>query len=126
MGQWFEQWNDRVKETSTTTGTGAITLAGAVTGYQTFANAFTNPTVVRYTIEGVDANGVPTGDWEVGVGTFTTTLSRDTIEKSSNANAVVNLSAGTKYVFCTIPQALVNTLDTHGQVLASAVGYALP
>lgn len=97
---------DRVLETSTTTGTGAITLAGAVTGYRTFTSIFADQDQVFYGLEAVDGSGVPTGDWEVGTGTFTasgTTLSRDVILASSNAGAVVTLSAGTKRVFCSSP-----------------------
>lgn len=93
---------DRVKETSTTTGTGTLTLAGAVTGFTTFA-AVGNGNTCTYAIIAVDANGVPTGEWETGIGTYTssgTTLSRGVI-KSSNANALVSFSAGTKHVICT-------------------------
>lgn len=96
---------NRVWETSTTTGTGTLTLAGAKTGYQSFA-AVGNGNTCFYTIEAVDGSGVPTGDWEVGLGTYTsagTTLARTTIYKSSNANAAVNLLAGTKNVFIAFP-----------------------
>lgn len=97
---------DRVLETTTTTGTGAITLAGAITGYRTFTSVFADQDQVFYGLEAVDAGGVPTGDWEVGSGTFTasgTTISRDVILASSNAGAVVTLAAGTKRVFCDAP-----------------------
>lgn len=89
--------SDRVKETTSTTGTGAITLAGAVTGFAAFSSAFSSGTEVYYAIVGT------TTEWEVGVGTFTTTLSRDRVIKSSNANALVNFAAGVKDVFSTIP-----------------------
>lgn len=91
---------DRVRETTTTTGTGSVTLAGAVTGFQTFA-AIGNGNVTYYTIAGQG-----TSEWEVGIGTYTasgTTLSRDTVLASSNAGALVNFSAGTKDVFCDYP-----------------------
>ena len=91
---------DRVNETSTTTGTGTFTLAGAVTGFQTFA-AIGNGNTTYYTI--VLQGG---SEWEVGLGTYTssgTTLSRDTILSSSNSNNAVNFSAGTKNVFCDYP-----------------------
>lgn len=94
--------SDRIKETSTTTGTGTLTLAGAVTGFTTFA-AVGNGNTCTYAIIAVDANGVPTGEWETGIGTYTssgTTLSRGVI-KSSNSNNLVNFSAGTKHVICT-------------------------
>jgi hypothetical protein len=91
---------DRVNETSTTTGTGTFTLAGAVTGFQTFA-AIGDGNTTYYTI--VLQGGT---EWEVGLGTYTssgTTLSRDTILSSSNSNNAVNFSAGTKNVFCDYP-----------------------
>jgi hypothetical protein len=89
---------DRVKETTTTTGTGTITLAGAVSGFQAFS-VIGNGNTTYYTIAGGS-------EWEVGVGTYTssgTTLSRDFILESSNAGSAVNFSAGTKDVFVTYP-----------------------
>lgn len=93
---------DRVMETATTTGTGDITLAGAVTGYRTFTSAVSLNVLFDYCIEAVDANGVPTGDWEVGEGYLsgTTTLVRG-VKASSNADALVSFAAGTKRVFLT-------------------------
>ena len=91
---------DRVRETSVTQGTGTFTLAGAVTGYQSFT-AIGNGNTTYYTIYLQASN-----EWEVGIGTYTasgTTLSRDTILASSNGGAVVNFSAGTKDVFVTYP-----------------------
>lgn len=98
---------DRVKETSTTTGTGDLTLAGAVTGFQTFDAPLASSDTTYYAIEAVDGNGIPTGEWEVGLGTFTSpaTLARTTVIASSNSGAAVNLSAGTKNVFMTGPAA---------------------
>lgn len=89
---------DRVKETTTTAGTGTITLAGAVTGFQSFA-VIGNGNTTFYTIAGG-------AEWEVGIGTYTssgTTLSRDTVLSSSNSGSKVNFSAGTKDVFVTYP-----------------------
>jgi hypothetical protein len=89
---------DRVKETTTTAGTGTITLAGAVTGFQSFA-AIGDGNTTFYTIAGG-------AEWEVGIGTYTssgTTLSRDTVLSSSNSGSKVNFSAGTKDVFVTYP-----------------------
>lgn len=94
----------RVKETSTTTGTGNITLAGAVVGYQSFDDAFAVTTdYFHYCIEAVDGNGIPTGQWEEGIGhlSASTTLVRDTLLSSSTGSAV-SFSAGTKNVFCTV------------------------
>jgi len=91
---------DRVRETTTTTGTGTISLGGAVTDYQSFA-AIGTGNVTYYTIAGTGTN-----EWEVGIGTYTsagTTLSRTTVLASSNAGALVNFSAGTKDVFCDYP-----------------------
>lgn len=89
---------DRVQETTTTTGTGTITLAGAVSGFQSFA-AIGDANTTYYTIQGGS-------QWEVGIGTYTssgTTLSRDTVLESSNSGSLVNFSAGTKNVFVTYP-----------------------
>ena len=91
---------DRVQETTTTTGTGTVTLAGAATGYQSFA-AIGNGNSTYYTIAGQTGS-----EWEVGIGTYTssgTTLSRDTVLSSSNSGSLVNFSSGTKNVFCDYP-----------------------
>lgn len=91
---------DRVKETSTTTGTGTFTLAGAVDGFQTFA-AIGDGNTTFYTIALQGGT-----EWEVGIGTYTssgTTLARDTILSSSNSGSAVDFSAGTKDVFVTYP-----------------------
>jgi hypothetical protein len=92
---------DRVNETSTTTGTGTFTLAGAVTGFQTFS-AIGNGNTTYYAI--VLQGG---SEWEVGLGTYTssgTTLSRDTVLASSAGGTTkVTFSAGTKNVFCNYP-----------------------
>ena len=94
--------NDRVKETSTTTGTGTFNLAGAETGYESFVSGVGTGNTTYYAIELNAAN-----EWEVGIGTVTSgspdTLSRDTIISSSNSDAAVTFSAGTKNVFCTLP-----------------------
>jgi hypothetical protein len=108
---------DRVKETTTTTGTGTVTLAGAATGFQTFA-AVGNGNSTYYTIE----DGT---NWEVGIGTYTssgTTLSRTTVISSSNAGSLVNFSAGTKNVFVTYPASLA-VPEGKAIVLAMVFGY---
>ena len=89
---------DRVQETTTTAGSGTITLAGAKPGYQSFA-AIGDGNTTYYTIAGLT-------EWEVGIGTYTssgTTLSRDTVLASSASGAKVTFSAGTKDVFCDYP-----------------------
>lgn len=91
---------DRVQETTTSTGTGTITLAGAATGFQSFA-VIGNGNTTTYTI--ADATG---SNWEVGIGTYTssgTTLSRNIVLSSSNSGSLVNFGAGTKNVFVTLP-----------------------
>jgi hypothetical protein len=91
--------NDRVKETSTTTGTGSFTLDGAVTGFETFSSAIGNTNTTYYAISLQGG-----AEFEVGLGTVSAgALSRDTILSSSNSDALVNFSAGTKDVFCTLP-----------------------
>lgn len=93
---------DRVLESSTSTGTGTYTLAGAVTGFQSFA-IVGNGNTVQYSAWEVDASGNPSGGWENGLGTYTasgTTLARTTIYTSSNSNAAVSWSAGTRYIAC--------------------------
>jgi hypothetical protein len=88
---------DRVRETSTTTGTGTLTLDGAVSGFQTFSTAIGNTNTCYYTI-------TLGADWEVGLGTVAAgTLARTTILKSSNAGSAVNFGAGIKDVFATYP-----------------------
>ena len=91
---------DRVLETSTSTGTGDFTLGGAVSGFNTFASKCTVGDRVPYAIEAVDANGVPTGANETGIGTYSAanTLTRTTVLSSSNAGALVSFAAGIKRV----------------------------
>jgi hypothetical protein len=95
--------NDRVKETSTTTGTGTLDLAGAENGFETFVAGVGTGNTTYYAISQDDSPY----SWEVGVGTVTSgspdTLSRDTIISSSNSDTVVNFGAGEKNVFCTLP-----------------------
>lgn len=90
---------DRVKETTTTTGTGNITLAGAVSQFRAFSSVMANNDTTTYAIVGQTGT-----EWEVGFGTWQTggTLVRTTVYASSNAGAAVNFSAGTKDVFMTI------------------------
>jgi len=91
---------DRVQETSTTTGTGALTLLGAVTGHRAASAVCANGDTFTYYAEAIDANERPTGAWETGLGTWGTgnILTRTTIYASSNANAAVSWAAGTKRI----------------------------
>lgn len=96
---------DRVQETTTTVGTGAVTLAGAVAGYQAFEDVCTDGDEVFYCI----AHRTP-GQWEVGIGTFTAgVLSRDTM-LSSSTGSIVAFAAGTKDVFLTQPADRISAL----------------
>jgi len=91
---------DRVRQLTTTTGTGTITLSGSLLGFQEFS-VIGDGNTTYYTI--VDST---TGDWEVGVGVYTasgTTLSRLVVLDSSNSGSLVSFGAGTKDVFCTYP-----------------------
>lgn len=90
---------DRVRESSSTTGTGPITLAGAPAGYRSFSSVMSNGDTTWYALV------LPGGAWETGVGTWVTgnTLQRTTVLRSSNANALVNFGAGTKDVFIALP-----------------------
>lgn len=95
----------RVQETSTTPGTGTYTLGGSVAGFQTFAIVGDGGTCPYYAFS-VDGGGVPDGDWEEGIGTYTvagTTLARTSIVRSSNANAAVNWAAGTRRIILSEP-----------------------
>ena len=94
--------NDRVKQTTTTTGTGTIDLSGTETGFETFVAGIGDGVQTYYAIV---HDG--TTDFEVGTGTVTDagtdTLSRQSVISSSNSDALVNFGAGTKTVFCTLP-----------------------
>jgi len=107
--------NDRVKETSATTGTGTLNLAGAVQDFEGFVAGIGNSNTTYYAIVNTG-----TGEFEVGLGTVTDatpdTLSRDTIISSSNSDAAVNFSAGTKDVFCTLPASKAVVEDASNNV----------
>ena len=108
---------DRVRESSTTTGTGTVTLNGAYTGYRSFSSAISDGDTVYYVIHNTESGFE--NEFEVGLGTFTlsgTTLSRDTVYTSSNSDALVNFSAGTKEVFITYSAEGAVYQDTSGDV----------
>jgi len=111
--------NDRVRETSTTTGSGAFTLAGAVTGYESFSTGIgTNDTY--YAIHLQDGS-----EWEVGIGAVSgSTLTRSSVISSSNADSPVVFSAGTKDVFCTMPASKVAYVDNN-DITINAAGTGL-
>ena len=110
--------NDRVKETTTTTGTGTLTLGGAVTGFETFASGVGNSNTTYYAVT------LPgTAEFEVGLGTLnsdSSTLARTTVISSSNSDNAVNFSAGTKTIFCTIPASKSVFLDASGNTTLGA------
>ena len=110
--------NDRVKETTTTTGTGTLTLGGAVTGFETFAAGIGNSNTTYYAVT------LPgTAEFEVGLGTLSgdsSTIARTTIISSSNSDSAVNFSAGTKTIFCTIPASKSVFLDANGNATLGA------
>ena len=110
--------NERVKETTTTTGTGALSLGGAPTGFETFAAGIGNSNTTYYAIFHSTAD-----EFEVGLGTLdgdSSDLTRTTVYASSNSDSAVNFSAGTKTVFCTMPAARSVFLDADGDVTLGA------
>jgi len=105
--------NDRVRETTTTTGTGAVALGGAVSGFETFAAGIGNSNTVYYAIVHRTA-----AEFEVGLGTLdgdSSDLTRTTVISSSNSDSAVNFASGTKDVFCTLPasKAVFEDADSH-------------
>ena len=110
--------NDRVKETTTTTGTGTLTLGGAVTGFETFAAGVGNSNTTYYAVT------LPgSSEFEVGLGTLSgdsSTIARTTVISSSNSDNAVNFSAGTKTIFCTIPASKSVFLDASGNATLGA------
>jgi len=115
--------NDRVKVTSTTTGTGAFALGAAQTGFEDFT-AIGNSNTTYYTIFNQG-----TTEWEVGLGTLdgsSANLTRTTILTSSNSDSVVTFTGGTKDVFCTLPASKAVYLDSTGApVGAASDGFAV-
>ena len=117
--------NDRVKESSTTTGTGTFDLAGVVSGFEGFVAGIGTTNTTYYTIFNQG-----TTEWEVGLGTVTDaatdTLSRDTIISSSNSDAAVSFTSGTKDVFCTLPASKAVYLNASGDTInAAGQGFAI-
>ena len=107
--------SDRVKETTTTSGTGTYTLGGAITGFETFTANLSDGDTTYYAC-------TDNTDFEVGLGTFTasgTTLARTTILASSNSGSAVDWAAGTRTIFCTLPAAKAVFLDASGNTTIS-------
>jgi hypothetical protein len=106
---------NRVKESSTTTGSGTITLGGATGAYQTFSNALSNGDTTYYTVVNGD-------NWEVGIGTYSSnTLTRDAVLSSSNSNNKINLG-GSSSVFIAYPSEKSVYKDQNNQVIAGSSG----
>jgi len=112
---------DRVKETTSTTGTGNLSLSGAVAQFQTFNSAFGTNVYFYYCI--TDGNGT---SWEVGRGYLSgsTTLVRAYVQVSTNSNSAISLSSNTHTVFSTIAADLIE--DLNGKIIAIATGMNLP
>ena len=107
--------SDRVKESTSTTGTGTYTLGGASTGFESFASIGNSNTTYYCCTDGTD--------FEVGIGTYTasgTTLARTTILQSSNSDNEVNWSTGTREIFCTLPAEKSVVKDACGHVNLAA------
>ena len=105
---------DRVKETCSAPGTGAVSLLGAATGYQAFSAAIGNANTTYYTIQ--DQTGP---NWEVGLGTYSSsgnTLARTTVLASSNSGSLVDFSSGTQDVWCDYPAGKAVYTDASGSI----------
>ena len=113
---------DRVQETSTTSGTGTLTLSGAVVGFQTFSTAIGNGNTTFYTIYDPTVY-----DWEVGIGTVGAgTLARTTVlSNSAGTTSPISFAANAKFVFCTYPAEKSINYDANGvATIGEVLGYA--
>jgi len=120
---------DRVLESTPVAGTGDANLGGAVTGYQPFST-IGNGNTTYYTIVAIDDQGAPTGDWEVGIGTYVTAgnkLTRDTVLSSSNGGAKVYFASGTKQIFLDLPseEVLLTAGNVYGPTSSTNSNFAL-
>ena len=114
---------DRVKESSSSSGTGSVVLTGAFTGFRTFASCIPNGSTVYYCIHNLAVGSE--GEWEVGLGTYTlstTTLARTTVLSSSNAGSLVNFTSGANglEVFITYPAEKAIYEEADGKTLINA------
>ena len=118
--------NDRVKQNSTSIGTSDFTVSGTLTGFDTFAAGIGGSNTTYYAIVNV---GASPSEWEVGLGTLDaggTVLTRTTVLTSSNSDAAVNFTGGTKDVFCTLPASKAVYLDSTGApVGAASAGFSV-
>lgn len=113
---------DRVRQTTTTAGTGTITLSGSVSGFQSFSVIGNGNTTYYCIVDPV------AGDWEVGIGAYTssgTTLSRTTVLDSSNSGSLVNFGSSVKDVFVVYPAGRSIYTDTAGAVITPATASVL-
>lgn len=117
------KFSDRVKETSTTTGTGSLILDGTASQFQSFSSQFSSGDPFYYAIIGQTGT-----EWEVGLGTLlaSNSLGRTIVLQSSSSNQLISLSAGTKDVFNTLASLQANRETTLGVSLASYLGMNLP
>ena len=105
---------DRIKQESSTLGTGTVTLAATYDGYSSFASFYSDGEEVYYTISNTET-GVT--EWEVGRGTYSSgTLARDTVLSSTNSNNLVNFTSGIKEVFVTYPADRAVVTDDIGTI----------
>lgn len=121
-----QRMHDRVKETGSVTGTGDVTLSGAVSGFKTFSSRFAAGALgtydpIYYAITDASNN------WEVGKGHLSgsTTFVRDSVHSSSNSDALVSFG-GAVEIFCTIPAERMEELWTKGQAVALSRGAIMP
>lgn len=113
---------DRVQETSVTSGTGTLTLAGALAGYQSFSTAIGNGNTTFYTIYDPTVY-----DWEVGIGTVGAgTLARTTVlSNSAGTTSPISFASNSKFVFCTYPAEKSINYDANGvATIGEVLGYA--
>ena len=119
---------DRVRETTTTTGTGTYSLGGAVAGFQSFVTAIGDGNTTYYAVVNRSAD-----EWELGIGTVADatpdTLARTTVISSSNSDNAVSFSAGTKDVFVTLPSSKSTFINGSNSLVigngAAGVDYSL-
>jgi cold shock CspA family protein len=116
-------FHDRIKETSTSTGTGNFTLAGAVSQHVTFSSRYSLTDIFYYAITLQGGT-----EWEVGQGylSASSTLVRGIVYESSNSDTFVSFSSGTKDVFITFSAIKASVTPTRGQVIAVSTGQAMP